>query len=136
MSDMAPGATAACMHVLHVHDMTGLVGLCRCCCQSARCSQTRTQTTRSCPRLPTCASLLHTMCTTLPCRANVPVQKLLDTAFYCTWPACRAAQSWQAQMWCPTLMQLFSWMCARRYKTDKKRYDDTARQWTNKYAMG
>ena len=26
--------------------------------------------------------------------------------------------------------------CMRRYKTDKKRYDDTARQWTNKYAMG
>jgi len=25
---------------------------------------------------------------------------------------------------------------AHIYKTDKKRYDDTARQWTNKYAMG
>lgn len=22
------------------------------------------------------------------------------------------------------------------YKTDKKRYEDTARQWTHKYAMG
>ena len=26
--------------------------------------------------------------------------------------------------------------CLCRYKTDRKRYEDTARQWTHKYAMG
>ena len=32
--------------------------------------------------------------------------------------------------------KVLSWVFVRSYKTDKKRYDDTARQWTNKYAMG